>query len=107
MVKCCSVCGQEIRSDIDLGIRLSEGNKAIVNAVYKAGKHGLLSNRLFDKLYADDIDGGPLSGIKAMHTRICLLNRKIEKVGWCIRGEHTGNSHAYGRYFFQKFEKKK
>lgn len=106
MVKCCPACGQEIRNDIDLGISLSAGNRTIVNEVYKAGKNGILSDRLFDRLYADDPDGGPSTGMKSLHTRICLLNRKIELIGWCVRGENTG-SRINGRYFFQKFEGKK
>ena len=106
-MKCCPSCGQEIRSDVDLGIPLSVGNQQIINAVHKAGKNGIMSDRLFDKLYSDDPEGGPLSGMKSLHSRICMLNRKIEPIGWCIRGEHTGNSRVYGRYFFQKFEGKK
>jgi hypothetical protein len=103
MVKCCPTCGQEIRSDIDLGIPLSAGNRQIVNEVYKAGENGIMSDRLFNKLYDDDPNGGPSSGMKTLHTRICLLNRKIEPIGWCIRGETTG-ARVNGRYFFKKFK---
>lgn len=103
-VKICECCGQEIRTDIDLGVKLSRGDRTIVNAVHKAGKNGILTPRLFDILYSDDPDGGPETGMKTLHTRVHLLNRKIKPAGYYIRGEHSGGERVYGRYFLYRTE---
>lgn len=47
-------------------------------------KHGVSAERLFDFLYADDPDGGPLRGRKVMHVLRVNINHKLEQLGICI-----------------------
>lgn len=89
---------------MNLGIRLSRGDQAIVEAVRKAGEHGIASDRLFEKLYSDDPDGGPETGIKSLHTRICVLNKKLRVTSYRVRGEKTGGHRANGQYFLIKLD---
>lgn len=87
-----------------LDIPLSHGDREIVEQVGKAGKHGITTDRLFDRLYGQDPNGGPDSGLKAVHARICALNKHLRPRGWCVRGENLGSSRAYGRYMLYRID---
>lgn len=93
----CTCCGQTLPPD-DLGITLPLRLRRILNAVRVSGRHGIRTDRLFDIIYGDDIDGGPLSGIKVLHVHISKLNKLIAPHGWRVAGEHTGNAGTYGLY---------
>lgn len=76
----------------------------ILDAVARAGKAGIPSDRLLDLLYADDADGGPLCAMKSMHTLISYSNRRyLLSAGYRIQGERTGGG-APGSYRLVKLE---
>jgi len=99
----CKCCGQTLPLSA-LDIPMADGQKKLVEAVRRAGKHGIATDRLFDVLYGDDIDGGPQSGVKTLHVRVCTVNRLLRKHGYRISGNHTGSRHAYGRYILYRDE---
>lgn len=92
MVTCCPACGQTLPPAFDIGIRFKPSAQQLVDIVWKAGKHGIATDQLFAKLYADDPDGGPLSGMKTVHTRICYINKRLMLKGYRIQGEHMGGN---------------
>lgn len=83
-VKCCPECGQPLLNN-EVIVKLTKGEQDILNIVTRAGSHGVTSERLFDSLYKDDADGGPLTGHKTLHTRIYHLNQKIKQNGIVVR----------------------
>lgn len=92
MVKCCPACGQTLPPLFDAGIKFKPAAQALIDIVWKAGKHGIATDQLFDKLYANDSDGGPASGMKTVHTRICYINKRLMTKGYRIQGEHMGGN---------------
>jgi len=83
---------------------LPHRHQQIVETVRRAGRHGISTDRLFDAIYGDDMDGGPSSGTKVLHVHISRLNKTLERHGWWIGGENTGTRHAYGRYTLMRID---
>lgn len=81
---CCPSCGQFLPPARPLGLRLSRGDEELLGHVRRAGVHGIPTQALFDRLYADDPDGGPLTGVKVLHVRVNTLNRRLRSVGKVI-----------------------
>lgn len=96
MSEVCNCCGQTLPEKINLGIKLCPGHQTLINAIVKAGKQGIRSDRLFEFVYSGS-DGGPDTGIKVLHVRISLLNKRLRKVGFEIVGERTGSRYP-GHY---------
>lgn len=94
----CKCCGQTLPPIEGIEVVMSRGLKQIVEIVRRAGKHGIHTERLFNKIYGADPNGGPEGGIKTLHVRVSQANRVLRRHGWEIRGEHTGNKGAYGQY---------
>jgi hypothetical protein len=59
-------------------------------------KHGITPERLFDALYANDPDGGPDTGRRAVCVQRVLTNQKLKPLGICITS--TGRGRAGGFY---------
>lgn len=59
MVGICECCGHPIPT-FDTLSGLTPMQQRIFEIVRKAGQAGLTRPRIFEKLYSDDIDGGPL-----------------------------------------------
>ena len=64
-------------------------------------KFGITPTRLFEALYADSIDGGPLCGRKAVHVQRRNLNRRLAPIGLHIRS--AGSGHRDAVYAFEIF----
>lgn len=90
MAKICQCCGQSLPRHLKLSVVLAPSQRRLVERVHKAGPNGILSTDLFDYLYSDDPDGGPLSGNKAIHVRICSTNKKLKLDGLRIRAPRGG-----------------
>jgi hypothetical protein len=72
----------------------------------RAAGHGIPISRLANEVYADRIDGGPLTARDVMHTQIHLMNKRLSEVGENIRSEgklyrlfRSLSSAASGRLF--------
>lgn len=102
MSEVCKCCGQTLPEKINLGIKLCPGYQIIIDAIVKAGKRGIRSDRLFNYIYSGTRNGGPDTGIKTLHVRISFLNRRLRKAGYEIVGEHTGSQHS-GHYRLIKY----
>lgn len=83
-------------------IRFTERQRKIVTAVLRAGKHGIATDRLFNSVWDDLLNGGPETGHKVLHVHISAINKQLRPRGWQLSGEHTGTRHAYGRYVLAK-----
>jgi hypothetical protein len=59
-------------------------------------KFGMTPAHLFNVIYADSIDGGPLTGRKAVQVQRVNLNRKIAPLG--LRIESAGSGFREGVY---------
>jgi len=59
-------------------------------------QHGITPERLFDALYANDPNGGPDTGRRAVCVQRVITNRKLRSLGICITS--TGRGRAGGFY---------
>lgn len=58
----------------------------IYEIVRRAGQNGIESSELFNLLYEEDSDGGPLTGRKSMYAIVRALNRDaLAHNGYTIR----------------------
>lgn len=84
----CSACGQTMPpAPSDAPIHLGPVGSNLYARVQRAGPHGVRSDVLFDYLYGMDPNGGPLHGIKSMHSMICNVNKRLAKAGQRIVGQ--------------------
>ena len=90
MSKTCSCCGQTLPEELPFGIKLSKLKMRIVERVRRAGPHGILTDDLFDFVYRDDPDGGPLTGKTCLHVHVNQINRELAKVRKVIRAPVGG-----------------
>lgn len=80
-MKSCPTCGQSLPRHRPLGLKLGPSTTRLFAMVEKAGPHGIPTDVLYDRLYANDPNGGPLTGHKCLHVRIYLLNKKLRQKG--------------------------
>jgi hypothetical protein len=59
-------------------------------------RFGITPAQLFNLIYADSIDGGPLTGRKAVQVQRCNLNQKILPLG--LRIQSAGSGYRDGVY---------
>lgn len=83
-MKTCPTCGQEIPPESPAHI-LSRMQRKVYDLLAKAGRYGLNSDQLFEKMYADDEGGGPLSGKKSMYVIVRMMNRRFVYGGFPYR----------------------
>jgi len=69
--------------------RLRRHQKEIFEAVQKAGKNGIHSERLFDLLYGHDPDGGP--DFTTLAAIVAHLNRKLKPYGMKVFAGRNGD----------------
>lgn len=100
-MKVCECCGQSLPLRPRVKASLSLSQKSILDRVHRAGSGGILSTDLFDYLYANHSDGGPLSGNKALHVRIYYLNKKLESDNLRIRAP-VGGPGGHSLYRLEK-----
>ena len=94
MSKTCPCCGQTLPDELPPDVKLSASQRRVVERVRRAGKYGILSTALFDFVYADDPDGGPLSGKVCLQVRIYQINKQLRKVGKVIRAPRGGGGES-------------
>ena len=94
MNKVCPCCGQTLPDAFPDGVHLSPIKRRIVERVRRAGKNGILTDDLFDFVYADDPDGGPLSGKICLQAHVWQINRRLRVIGKVIRAPKGGNRRA-------------
>lgn len=90
MTERCPHCGQFYPPKRRPKVKLTRMQWDIFDRVQRAGRHGIPSDRLFDMLYANDPDGGPISGKHAMYTRIFHLNNRLKSVNLIVRAPRAG-----------------
>ena len=98
----CACCGQTLPpKGLPRGVEFTRRERMIFEVVQAAGKLGISSDRLFDRLYAADPDGGPLTGKKSMFVIIRRMNQKLAAVGLLVRAPGGGNG-TTGSYTLRK-----
>ena len=92
----CKCCGQTLPPARPEGLRLPPGYGVIFYRVYRAGKHGVSQDLLFDHVYGDHPDGGPDCGVVSLRARICALNKRhLHKHNMRIRAKRGRGSCGY------------
>ena len=91
----CKCCGQILPQQLKLTVRLRPGPRRIAELVYRAGPNGIPTDVLFDHIYRDDPDGGPLGGKNVLAARITMLNRRLKVDGLRIRGTRGRGENVY------------
>lgn len=86
----------------DSEVLLSRTQFRLFVLVAKA-RHGITPQHLVDALYADDPNGGPNTGRRAVCVQRVIANRKLKPLGICI--ESTGRGRAGGFYELALTEK--
>lgn len=88
----CPCCKQPIDvpslEDAIASARLDGFEASILRAVWSGKGHPVLSERVFDEMYADDVDGGPSPTrmYAALHGALARLNSKLNDTGVAIQG---------------------
>jgi hypothetical protein len=92
-MKTCPTCGQALPPDPSPAHLLSPTQAKIYDIVARAGSHGINSDVLFERLYADDEEGGPLSGKQSMYVMVREVNLTFKRysVPYRIRTPGAGN----------------
>lgn len=96
----CPTCGHPIavKSSVEkLGALLQGRQRQLFEIIEAAGTAGISSARIFDRMYGDDIDGGPDSGPRIVAVMRMQLNRKLVPIGLHI----VCRGRMYGRYFLE------
>lgn len=97
----CPHCHQTLPDEPVLhGIVLRPATKRLFDAVKRAGPNGIYPPDLFELLYQEDPNGGPETGMKCLHARIWLLNRRLRKIG----KEISSMRGRYGAYVLRDYK---
>ena len=88
----CPTCGQPIApaSVPELRAQLTPTQRRIFDIVSQAGRHGISTDALEDKLYSCHANGGPDAARKTLHVHIALLNKRLAPFGKRIRANRSG-----------------
>lgn len=92
-MKTCPHCGQIIPEKHARNfpvIHLVGNQKKIVDLIFRAGKNGIPSDALFERLYLNDAEGGPLTGRKILAVMVWHLNKKLKPLGYKIGSSGQG-----------------
>jgi hypothetical protein len=80
---CCEGCG---RIQAGPPVRLTPKQRAIYDAV-RSARHGLPASRLIGMMYADDIDGGPVTAAQAFYVHVYKMNQRLAACGERIKSD--------------------
>ena len=94
-MKCCPACGQTLPPPFPEGVVLRAGQRTIFEAILKAGKHGIASERLVAIRYGNDPSGGPENPKNAICSHITHINKLLKKAGKRIEGGRGGAGAFY------------
>ena len=75
--------------------------KQIVEAIHKAGSHGVTSQRLFEIVYGGDRCGGPETGVKILAVHIWAINKRLKPHGVRLRHTQVGRGGTEGVYVME------
>lgn len=75
--------------------RLGPLEFATVLLLFNASTEGLAADALLERLYAEDVNGGPLSGLRCVYVRLYQLNRKLRPLGLRIAQRRRGPGVPY------------
>lgn len=89
-VAICPCCNRPLPPEVQLGGRLRQ---LIYDLVVRRGV--VTSQELFDHLYGDDPNGGPLCGRVALRANIWHINQALKAHGVAIRGRRGRGSDGY------------
>lgn len=103
----CPTCGHEV-TEVPVkalcdGL-MSATQRKIVSALAAAYPRSLDMPQLIDRVYADDIDGGPEAASNVMHIMLLRLRRSLPAYGWTIPKNKCGRGNV-GRYRLEKVAK--
>jgi hypothetical protein len=83
--KICPSCNQVIAP---IGLRLPPIKQRIYDAVRR--RPDITARELRDWVWADDIDGGPLTDTKCLHVHVAQLNAMLRPHGIMVRSQGGG-----------------
>lgn len=100
----CKCCGQTLPPKFMEAGKLTPAKQKLCDIVFKAGPHGIRTDRVFALLYENHPDGGPETGYRALYARISQVNKYILKPhGWQIKCDHADRS--MGEFGFYRMVK--
>jgi hypothetical protein len=85
MTLCCPQCRQPVAPT---GLRLPRIKQRILESVRR--RPGITVQELLDQVWADALDGGPLTGAKCLHVHVAQLNRRLAPHGLTVRALDGG-----------------
>ncbi len=86
----CQHCGQTLPiTDPIRKIGLTDQQSVMVEALRRAGEHGLSTEMLIERMYRGTA-GGPVSAGNVISVQKKLMRRKLEKAGYQITIENRG-----------------
>ena len=100
-MKTCSCCGQTLPPELPEDMGFKRSALKLVERVRRAGKRGVDRDTLFDYLYADDPDGGPLCGVRSLYVRIWQINQRLMPFGKVIRAAPSGGKGNFSIYVYR------
>lgn len=92
----CPCCGQTLPPDLPKGLKLRGRKLEVFNMVRRAGQYGITADRIFDRLYELDPNGGPDKGLKIISVFVCYLNKRLRPFGMRVRAEPNGGRGGVG-----------
>jgi hypothetical protein len=84
----CPTCGHPVTVLLaveKLGVILAPRQRQLYELVEKAGTAGIAAGAIFERMYANDPDGGPDSGSSIVSVMVRQLNKKLYTTGLEIR----------------------
>lgn len=100
----CKTCGQTLPDKLPAGIRFYGKIKSqILYHLHKAGRHGVVGERLFQILWGADPNGGPEMGRNTLAVHVAQMNPVLKKQGWRIYHTHVGRGIG-GAYVLEKIK---
>ncbi|TCP88953.1 transcriptional regulator [Rhizobium sp. PP-CC-2G-626] len=98
----CPCCGQNLVSSLPAAglknVRFYGSTQTLVlHALAEAYPRGMTKEQLFDVIYSENPDGGPLYGPNIIAIHIGKLRPKIEQLGWTIPHNAVGAGN-FGSY---------
>ena len=88
----CPTCGQTMppKTGLPSGVALTKTEGKLFEIIRRAGKHGIASDTLCERLYADNPDGGPVTARHVVYVLVNKVNGKIRDHGVAIRSQTHG-----------------
>lgn len=90
----CPCCGQTLPLDLPAGLVLTRKQQQVYEVIRKAGRNGVYGDQIFDRVYADDPNGGPNTQTKIISVFVHGLNKKLPAFGQTIKSGEWGGVHS-------------